>query len=73
MNTELTKMEFRVYEIEHSEDLSDAISELQRYGAEKITVVSTDFDESESAKFEVFVPENKVKEFILDVRTQMCV
>jgi pyridoxal/pyridoxine/pyridoxamine kinase len=73
MNTELKKMEFRVYEIETSDDLDDAISDLQKYGAEKITVISTDFDNSESARFEVFVPEHKAKEFIVDVRTQMCV
>jgi len=73
MNTELKKMEFRVYEIEHNDDLEDAISELRSYGAEKITVVSTDFDESESARFEVLVPEHKAKDFIIDVRTQMCV
>jgi methylmalonyl-CoA mutase cobalamin-binding subunit len=73
MITELKKMEFRVYEIEHNDDLEDAISELRSYGAEKITVVSTDFDESESARFEVLVPEHKAKDFIIDVRTQMCV
>jgi hypothetical protein len=73
MNTELKKMVFRVYEIEHDGDLADAITELHKYGAEKISVVSIDFEDTESVKFEIMVPEHKAKDFILDVRTQMCV
>lgn len=73
MNTQMKKMEFRVYEIEHDDDLGDAISELQRYGAESVNILSIDFEDTESVKFEVIVPESKIQGFIVDVKTQMCV
>ena len=73
MNTGLNKLEFRVYEIEHNDDLEDAISELRSYGAENVSILSIDFEDTESVKFEVMVPESKIKEFIIDVRMQMCV
>jgi hypothetical protein len=73
MNTEMKKLKFRVYEIENSDDLGDAVSELHSYGAESVNILSTDLDNSESAMFEVMVPESKIQGFIVDVRMQMCV
>lgn len=73
MNTQMKKMEFRVYEIEHDDDLGDAISELRRYGAESVNILSIDYEDTESVKFEVIVPESKIQGFIVDVKTQMCV
>jgi hypothetical protein len=73
VNTEIKKLKFRVYEIENSDDLGDAINELLSYGAEIVNVLSIDLDNSESAMFEVMVPETKIQGFIVDVRMQMCV
>ncbi len=73
MNTEMKKLKFRVYEIENSDDLGEAINELLSQGAESVNILSIDLDNSESAMFEVMVPEFKIQGFIVDVRMQMCV
>jgi hypothetical protein len=68
----LSKVKFRIYEIEHNGDIDDVINELSSYGAVKVEVLSTDYN-TESAVFEATVPDDKLKSFIVDVRTKACV
>jgi hypothetical protein len=53
----------RVYEIEHDGDLENAERWIRQAGATSVTVRATDFENSESAVFEVQVPEEKVERF----------
>lgn len=68
----LSKVKFRIYEIEHNDDIDDVINELSSFGAVKVEVLSTDYN-SESAIFESTVPDDKLKSFIVDVKTKVCV
>lgn len=68
----LSKVKFRIYEIEHSGDIYDVIDDLSSFGAVKVEVLSSDYN-TESAVFEATVPEDKLKSFIIDVRAKCCV
>lgn len=51
------KRRFRLYEIEHQGDESQAVSDLQRAGCTDVRVIARDYDGEESIAVEAVIPE----------------